>query len=260
MILAGNIDINIGLKAVWGIVKTKYIESIDQAKANNSLLRIYFDSDLDSPTEIVVEQACAASIYQSLKENLPDWKIADKAARSLGNFLGKLSVQSLDIAKLNYQFLREKIGENQYIHHSTKRTLATLAGIVDTGWVFMGNAIKLGISQTLQFFQVPENIARYTADKIHIGLCFLKSRIVNLIKSDRTALLFSRGIIKIKEGIKSIAESGKKIFEKVPPILKKVSAAVKEPVEVLYKSIKNAAEKVGETVKKVKGWLKRTFL
>jgi len=250
--LSGSTQIETGIKMLWSLAKIKFIEAIDNKKSNNPLLRVFFDSDLGSPVEKAVEQAYSMSTYEAIKDKLPNWNIADKAAKSLGGILGKLSAKVLDVAKLNYKYFKGQITSTQYTYEITKRTLCTAAAVIDKSWDWIGDKVKGGTIGILNSLGVPIETAEFITDSVGAIFNVVKEPFLNFIKSEKTAKFVAEGVQKVIGGIKKVINSAK---EKIPPIVEKIADSIGIGVKKVVEVAKNTTSIIAKKAKEVGNWV-----
>lgn len=255
MSVSGTTQIENGLKMIWSIAKINCVQAIDKSKTNNPLLRIYFDSDLGSPVEKSVEQAYAITLFEVIKENLPDWKIANKAAKVLGNALGKIAAKALDVAKLNYKYFKNQINIDQYTYEATKRTLCTVATLIDNSWDFIGNTIKGGTISILTYLGVDYNTAQNITEKASTVLNVIKPYVIAGIKSKKVVSLVAEGVKKVAAGVKKVVSVVSKNTERIPSVVTTIAQAIEKPVEKVISFAKETTKTIVDNSRKAGNWL-----
>ncbi len=216
--LIGMLQIETGAKMIWSCKKV-FTEFIDSRKCNNPLLRMYFDSDLGSPIEQTLEQTYAYASYETIKHCLPENSCCNNFAEILGNTLARLSIKVLDVTKLNYKYFNGHINFAKYNYELTKRTLCTIATVIDNGWFFIKQPMNKGICGVLVFLQIDKESAQYFADITCNFISMAKHLITKQLRSEEVINFVSKGVQKIATGIIHLKDKAQATIKKISQIL-----------------------------------------
>lgn len=264
-------QIQTGLSGPFSIIRMLHNTAVDYSKNKNPLLRMYYDSDLNSPIETTVEKMMADSYYNTVCEHLPKWKPLKKMARGLGCLIAYVQCRVLDTSKLNYQYFKGLINREQYYNETARRLVSGTVAIINKGWPLLGGTIKGGVAGILQVMGVDSNTAQNVADKIWLGATIAKGYIGKIINTEklkeRAQNLISRGlqlastalntVIKVVQDPQKTFQEGvrktKQFVERVAETIHEESSAfmekVSETVHTVVENAKTTAKKVWNRIK-----------
>ena len=230
------------LSTIKSVVTWAHNSTVNYTKEFNPLIRMYYDSDLGSPIENEVEKAFALASYESLKEHVPDWKIARFACRKVGNLIAHLKTRALDKSKLYYQASTGRISTETAYHETAKRLTAgvfSLGKLACRAGHLVGN-LTSKISDFV-FADYPEvtNTAKKLFD-VTAGELIRRAR--NTIFSKKSEEKVTKFV---EKGLKVAVSAAHKIVNAIDTAIDKARPAIKKTTEFVGR----IAEKVGDSVK-----------
>ncbi len=234
-------QVEAGLSSSFSLVKTFHNNTIDATTSKNPLLRMFFDSDLNSPIESTVEKMYADSYYQTMREILPSWKPMQSLAKGVGYAIAYAQCKVLDLSKLNYHYFNNRISREKYYNELSRRIVTGTVTFVNKGWPLFGKGIKGGITTVLVTAGMPIDDAKQAADKTWVAMTLAKTYISSKINGTK---LKERAQALISTGLQTASTGLKKIVDVVRDPLKSTKQAVKSTKQF----ISNIAEQISETV------------
>ena len=214
--------------------------TVNYSKEKNPLIRMYYDSELGSPIEEVVEKSYAASAYDTLKKFVPDWKPALAVCRSIGNWIAHKKVQALDVSKVVYHTSTNRITQDQAYKEIAKRTTS---GLFSLGKVACRAGHVIGwLTGKLSDTFLPEG----TTDLVKKGFDLVAGETLRGIRKKIFSEENKQKVEKfVEKGLRVAHTATKKVVEVADRVLQKTGEAVDRTVSF----VKDVAKSVGEEIK-----------
>lgn len=247
------IRLSSALNALKSVATWFHNSTVNYSKEKNSLIRMYYDSELGSPIEEVVEKTYAASAYDTLKNFVPDWKPALVMCKSIGNWIAHKKAQALDVSKVVYHTSTNRISQDQAYKEIAKRTtsglfslgkLACRAGHV-IGW------ITGKLSETF----LPEGTTDFVKKGFDLvageSLRGIRKKIFSEENKQKVEKFVEKGLRVAHTATKKVIEVADRALHKTGQVLDCTVSFVSDVAKKVGEDVKSFSKKVYDTAKTV---------
>lgn len=232
--------------------------TVDYSKEKNPLIRMYYDSDLGSPIEQVVEKTYAASAYDTMKDYVPDWKPMKSICRSIGNWIAHKKVQALDVSKVVYHVSTNRISQDKAYTEIAKRTTSGL-------FVLGKLACKAGhviswASNKISDVVLPEELSEPIKKGFDLIVGETLRKVRNKVFSEdnkpKVQKFVEKGLRHAYTAAKKTVEVADRVLQKTGEVMDRTVTFVSDVAKKVGEDVKSFSNKVYETAKTIGGAIK----
>lgn len=225
------LNILAGVSTIEFFVRSKAIEMVDSVSKIHPMMKLYFDSELNSDIENNALIAMSEALIWSVEAFTEKGPMSN--FRSIGVGIAQTLSKRMYFAKLIHHANIGRITAEQFYEYAAEYIAAESVNVINQLWDVLGAEIpqylSAGIQKTLEFFEVDSQTAEWVAGLIDSAANVAYSYVKKFLTQDN-------------------------IKKFVYNVLKFTIESARSLAEFIDKSVKTAKDLLHKTESKIKSW------
>lgn len=241
------LNILAGVSTIEFFVRSKAMDLVDSVSNIHPMLKLYFDSELNSDIENNALLAMSEAMIWSVETFTEKGPMSN--FRSIGVSIAQTLSKRMYFAKLIHHANTERITIEQFYEYAAEYIAAESVNVINQLWDVIGAELPqylcAGIQKALEFFEVDSQTAEWIAGLIDSAANVAYSYVKKFLTQEKIQKF-------VYSALKFTLESARKLSLLVDEVVERTS--------VFYHRVKNKVKSWGRSICKNFGWYIPEFL